>query len=329
MRHAVAREESACRVATRLATRLNHTHQMGLSESPSETRLVERALIKCSQRVAEGRDQVRTAEDMVNQQRMILAMLYPRHGTLDPVLKTLAHSRRRMQTLRRAIRDQSLALGKLDDAGNLLLLIADHVELLNSCYVNSCTSSVASDWSSDEEAVRVGCLGRGEELRSMVYLSSVPGNYRIRYLRKCWGYAGEALAAAVDLSSYLSVQLEREGRRELVPGIEVQARPTMGLIEFPGGLTFIFRGDILQKMGAEAKRMREVVLGWQRKQRKFVGRIRRDLSRMRKKAALQEAKLEELRQVLLSEEFADAYADGSPSSDGALAREAVWKEVSE
>lgn len=306
MRHSFAKEESATRVAGRMATRLNLSRELQLAESPSEKRLLDNALIKCTQRVAVGRNNVRNTEDLLKRQRSILATLYPAHPSLDLVLQTLSHLRRRTHTLRKAIRDQSDALAKLTDASNLLLLISNHVQLLNTCYANSCTSS-SSDWSSEDEMTRAGCLGRSDECRSVIYLSGVPGAYRVRYLRKCWGYAAEALEAAVDLSSYLAVQLERQGRTELVPGIEAQSKPSMALLEFPGGLTFIFRSDLLQKMSEEAKSMREAVQGWQRKQRKFIGRIRRDLSRTRKKAGLQEAKLAELRQTLLAEEFADAH----------------------
>lgn len=314
MRHTFAKEESATRVASRLATRLNLSRELQLAESPSEKRLVDTALIKCTQRVAAGQNNVRTAEDLLKRQRSILAALYPRHPTLDPVLHSLSQLRRRIHTLRKAIRDQSQALTKLTDASNLLLLISNHVELLHTYYANSCMSS-SSDWSSDDEVTRGGCLGRSDECRSVIYLSSVPGNYRVRYLRKCWGYAAEALEAAVDLSSYLAVQLERQGRTELVPGIEAQSKPSMALLELPGGLTFIFRSDLLQKMSEEAKSMREKVQAWQQKQQKFVGRIRRDLSRTRKKAGTQEAKLAELRQTLLTEEFADSYPSPFPMKE--------------
>lgn len=306
MRRTFAKEESATRVAGRLATRLNLSRELQLAESPSEKTLIDTALIKCTQRVAAAQNNVQDAEDLLKRQRSILATLYPRHPSLDPILHSLSQLRRRTQTLRKAIRDQSQALAKLTDASNLLLLISNHVELLHTYYANSCMSS-SSDWSSDDEVARGGCLGKSDECRSIIYLSSVPGNYRVRYLRKCWGYAAEALEAAVDLSSYLAVQLERQGRTELVPGIEAQSRPSMALLELPGGLTFIFRSDLLQKMSEEAKSMREKVQAWQRKQRKFVARIRRDLSRTRNKASTQEAKLAELRQTLMAEEFAESY----------------------
>lgn len=308
MCRAAEKEETACRVADRLASRLTRSRDLQVEETPSEKMLIDSALAKCSHRVAVGMDTVRTAEDLVKQQRVILAMLYPSHSLLDPVLQALVELRKRNHSLRKAIRDQTQALAKLSDASNLLLMISDHVQLVLSCYAHSCTSSSSSgDWSSEDgESVRVGCLGRSEDSRSMIYISSVPGNYRIRYLRKCWGFAAEALSAAVALSSYLSRQLEREGQSELVPGIEAQARPTLSLFELPGGLTFVFRSDLLQKMLNDAKTMREVVESWYLRQRKFISRVRKDLSRSRKKVAQFESKLADLRRTLLSEEFADS-----------------------
>lgn len=307
MCRAADRESSACRAVDRLATRLSLTRELDLEDTPSEKNLVDTALAKCSQRIADGMDTLRSAEDLRQQQHCILGMLYPNHPLLDPVQNALTDTRKRVTTLRRAIRDQTQALAKLTDAANLLLLISDHVEILNSCYASSCTSS-SSDWSSEDDAVKVGCLGKGaDDSRSLIFISSVPGNYRIRYLRKCWGFAADSLAGAVDLSSFLSRQLERDGKTELVPGIDQQARPSMSLFELPGGLTLFFRSDLLQKMSSDAKAMRETVQSWELRQRKFLGKIRRDLSKSRKKVAVHEAKLAELRRTLLSEEFSESH----------------------
>lgn len=304
---AAVKESASCRAADRLAARLNRARELELVESPSEKKLVDNALAKCKKEVADGIDSMRSSDDLRQQQQCILAMLYPNHPVLDPVLVALSDIRRRNSMLRRAIRDQTQALAKLNDASNLLLLISDHVEILSSCCANSCSSSSSSDWSSEDDAVRVGCLGRGDDSRALIFISSVPGNYRIRYLRKCWGFAADALSAAVDLSSYLARQLQHEGRSELVPGIEVQARPSMSLFELPGGLTFFFRSDLLQKMASDAKEMREAVQVWQLRQRKFLSRVRRDLSKTKRRAAAHEARLAEARRALLSEEFADSY----------------------
>lgn len=249
---------------------------------------------------------MRNADDLRRRQRVVLARLYPSSVSLQPILANIADMRKKLSMFRKAIRDQTLALAKLNDASNLLLLIADHVQILTSCYANSCTSS-SSDWSSDDDAVRVGCLGRSEESRSPIYLSSVPANYRVRYLRRCWGFASDALVAAVDFSSYLSCQLERDGQTQLVPGIEGLSRPSMSLFELPGGLTVVFRSEMLQKMANDAKEMREIVGVWQLKQRKFISRIRKDMGRLRKSIGQQEIVVCGLRQKLLAEEFGSRF----------------------
>lgn len=81
----------------------------------------------------------------------------------------------------------------------------------------------------------------------------------------------------------------------------------MSLFELPGGLTFFFRSDLLNKMATDAKDMCEAVNVWQLRQQKFIARVRRDLSKARKRAAAQETKLADLRRTLLSEEFADSH----------------------
>lgn len=308
LRKATQREQAACEAADRLASRLTLTRDLHLEETPSERKLIDSALQKCTQRVALGRDTLKTAADLASQQRRILATLYPSHPSLDPVLDAIADVKKRIHTLKKALRDQTQALTKLNDASNLLLMITDHVELVLQCYANSCTASSSSgEWSSDDgESGRVGCLGRSDDSRSMIYISSVPGNYRIRYIRKCWGYAAEALASAVALSSYLSRQLEREEQTELVPGLEAQAKPTMSLFELPGGLTFVFRSDFLQKMRNDSKDMREAVESWYLRQQKFIARVRKDLAKSRKKVKQHEVNLAELRSTLLADEFSDS-----------------------
>lgn len=308
MRLAAEKEQLACRAADKLAERLNHARLLELEESPSEKLLIDSAIQKCSKRVADGQVTVRTAEQTAKRQRHILERLYPTHPLIDPTREELDNLDKRMHTLRRAIRDQKGALSKLNDASNLLLLISDHVQLMISCYAGSCTSASSSgEWSSEDgDGVKVGCLGRSEESRSMIYLAGVPGNYRIRYMRRCWGYAAEAIGAAVKRSSYLARQMEREGQSELVPGVAAQAKRNFSLFELPGGLTFVFRSDMVHRMASDAKEMREVVESWYLRQHKFIAKVGKDLAKSKKKYHQQELRLADMRRSLLSEEFADS-----------------------
>lgn len=300
-------ENAQCRASSALAARLTLTRDLELDESNSERLLIDSALEKCSQRIAVNSERLEQADSVEKQQHAILSMLYPSHPSLDSIIEARSVVRKRISTLRKAMKDQTAALGKLNDASNLLLLISDHVEILNAFYVSPCNSS-SSDWSSEDDGPKVGCLGRSDDSRSMIYISSVPGNYRIRYLRKCWGFAADALSDAVNLSSYISTNLERVGQSELIPGIDNQSKPSLSLFELPGGLTILLRADMLQKMANEAKATREVVKVWQLRQRKFVSRIRRDLTKSKRTVALHEAKMAELRGKLVAEEFPELFA---------------------
>lgn len=303
---ATERDEQAAQIATLFAARLSLARDMQLPETPSEAKVADLTLEKCILRAESASESLRDAEDRKMRQRAILALLYPTHPVLNPILHAVSDLRRRIATLRKAMRDQTLALAKLSDAANLLMLISDHIQILNSCYGDSCPSS-SSEWSSEDDAPRISCLGRvSDERRAPIYISSVPANYRLRYLRKCWALAAQALTSAVALSSFIARHLERVGQTELVPGIESMSRPSLSLFELPGGLLFIFRSGLLQKMSTDSKTMRESVRVWQGRQRKFITRIGRDLAKARKSCAQYDAKLADLRRNLLVEEFSES-----------------------
>lgn len=304
---AAAAEEASVRTARLFADRINEARFLDLTESPSETRLLDHALAKCAVNAHKPTHSAKIAQHMTGRQRTILSQLYPSHPMLFDTIDALEDVHRRIALLSAAMDDQSLALTKLADAANLLTLIADHVEILCTTYANSCLSSSSDDCSSEEDPMsRTSCLGRGrDDPRVPMYITSVPANYRIRYLRKCWSFAAEALSTAVHLSTYLERSLEREGKPTLVPGIEAQSKPSLTLFELPGGLTVILRSETLHRMSNEAKRMRELVHSWQARQRRFLARLQRDLAKAQSNVSGYEGKLAELRQSLLVNEFAE------------------------
>lgn len=111
------------------------------------------------------------------------------------------------------------------------------------------------------------------------------------------------METAVEMSSFLKVQCEKEGTNQLVPGIEKETKWNAGLVELWGGVTLVFRSDALKNMAEEATRMREAVMNWGRRQRKFVVKVRRELARTKKKLLLIDEKVVQIRKSLLLEEF--------------------------
>ena len=254
--------------------------------------------------VANDAGYVHKVEEHRRKQRAVLARLYPSHQQIDSARRSLENTRSRIKLLRTALYDQTDALGKLGDAAGLLLLVADHIEVLCAICAQSCTASSGSFSSSDDDAGRSRCIPRSDETR-LFSMPNVPGQYRIRYLRKCWTRAADALAAAVALSGFLASQLTKNGETELVPGIESKGRPSLSLFDLPGGLTVMFRSGALQRMENEAKNMREKVLAWHSRQRKFLSRVRKELSKARETVSEQDKELGELRRTLLTEEFSN------------------------
>lgn len=290
------------KVASRIAARITLARSMHLSESPSEASLVDKALQRCKSLQT---PQLQSIEDPHRTQARILSKLYPAHPSLDPLNTSLSRSRHRASVLRKALREQNHALSKLSDAANLLLLISDHINILVAGHPNSCHSSTSSSDVSHDDDARRGCLFGSDYNRAHIYLTTLPPNYRIRYLRKCWGFAADALSTAVDHSAFLSKQLDREGQTELVPGILDRSRPSLSLFELPGGLTFMLRPDSLRKMGNDAKTMRDTVFDWQMRQRKYLLKLNKDLAKANKSVVVHEARLADARRRLLAIEFAD------------------------
>lgn len=363
-------EQRAANTVSNLAHRINVTRQLALDETPSEKLALDRAAEKLSNRrlalsTSSGGPALRRVQHLSAQQRDILTSLYPRHPTLHLDAHALLNQRRRIALLKDALKDQNVALTKLSDAANLLLLVADHVQVLASYYAQppfsstSCSpssstcpppnlshfpnspsstflsrrfttsfsaslpssrSSASSSSSSsapcsressldcgrrdDNDAVRVGCLGRCDEFRGPApfYVSTVPSSYRFRYLRKCWGYAADALVAAVDASSFLYRHVERLGQRELIPGLEAQCKRCVWLVEFPGGVTVFFKADFLLKMESDARSMRTDVIAWHCKVQQFASKIRKELTSMIKKESILDDRLFEARKRLLETE---------------------------
>lgn len=324
LRSEAIREKNVAENAQRYADRIHQARNLDISETPSERQLFDDILVKLSRRASAPAPSSARKESLEQKRRYILAVLYPsNHWKLTPLTSVLIRERRSVSLLRHTLRDQALAMRKLTDAANLLLLIADHIEILAACYRNGCisppssfspsSSANSSDCSSeDDNAPRVGCLGRASSDSSpTIFVSSVPSSYRFRYLRKCWGYAAKALAEAVDASTFLMAEVERLGQRELIPGLEGQCKRYMWLLELPGGLTVFFRTDYLHKLCADARHMRQIVFEWQAKVKRFSAKTRADMSRTRAKVHALKEKVRENREQLLAEEFRDVFSSVS------------------
>lgn len=320
LQSAAIQEKTFVRNAQRYADRIKQARHLDISETPSERRLFDDILVKLSRRASAPAPSTARKENLERKRRQILSLLYPsNHHQLSSTTSALTRERASLSLLRNSLQQQSASLLKLTDAANLLLLIADHIEVLAACYGNNCTtppssctpasSANGSDCSSeDDNTARVGCLGRASSDSSpSIFVSSVPSSYRFRYLRKCWGYAANALAEAVEKSTFLMAELERLGQRELIPGLEGQCRRCMWLLELPGGLTVFFRTDYLYKLCAEARHMRLVVFEWQTKVKRYSAKVRSDISRSRSKIHSLKDKLRDEREKLLAEEFRDAF----------------------
>lgn len=320
LQSAANREKSFAHNAKRYADRIKQARHLDISETPSERQLFDDILVKLSRRASAPAPSAARKDNLEKKRRHILALLYPStNRLLTYTASALLRERRSLSLLRTALQDQSAAMLKLTDAANLLLLIADHIDILAACYGNnnissssSCTppsSTTASDCSSeDDNTTRVGCLGRASsESSPTIFVSSVPSSYRFRYLRKCWSYAAKALAEAVAKSTFLMAELERLGQRELIPGLEGQCRRCMWLLELPGGLTVFFRTDYLQKLCSEARQMRQLVFDWQAKVKRFSAKVRSDVSRSRNKIVSLKQNMSEKREQLLAEEFRDVF----------------------
>eukprot|EP00178_Gracilaria_changii_P004559 TRINITY_DN173_c0_g1_i1.p4 TRINITY_DN173_c0_g1~~TRINITY_DN173_c0_g1_i1.p4 ORF type:complete len:338 (+),score=59.95 TRINITY_DN173_c0_g1_i1:801-1814(+) len=242
----------------------------------------------------------------------LLAQLYPNPTCIRPFISTLNHSRSRMLLLRAALKDQMHALNKLDDAANLLLLISEHVALLISSYSSqscpalqqSCSSGRLSCLSSSRNTPRA----RAEATRSQSspQLSvdfTIPRNYKAKYLRKCSTLASDALAAAVDLSSYLARQVEARGEHALIPEIDMLCKPCLSIVDLPGGFTLIFRAEVLKKMADDATRLRRVALEWRRKQWLFCVKLKHNLSACRRSVQRSMLQVLHARARLAEQEF--------------------------
>lgn len=135
------------------------------------------------------------------------------------------------------------------------------------------------------------------------YVSNVPSSYRLRYLRKCWAQAAEAVAAGVDASTFVLKQMERMGQRELVVGLEGQGKRCMWLLELPGGLTVFFRTDYLYRMEATARAMRADTQQWYESVHKFAAKIRKEIGVCKKRVAAIDDRFCKERHVMLAREF--------------------------
>lgn len=333
LRQAAHAEKGHARTAHLFASRIQLARALDLDETPSEKELYNAALLECTRRATEPLPAAHRARELRTRQRGLLAAMYPSHPRLAATQNAINHARRRIGLLHRAVRDQATARKKLRDAANLLLLIADHIDLLAACYgsvpVDAGTASAealppSSDCSSsDEDCARVRCLGgRGnDDARPSIHVTSIPSTYRFRYLRKCWGFAAEAIEEAVKLSSFLAREMKQDGRRELVPGLEAQCKRCLWLVELPGGLTVVFRTEFLRRMVCDARRMRADVLEWEVRLEKFSTRVRRELGRVRRRMRTDEEQLARLRRELLEEEFSEFFREATAMGQGQVDRE--------
>lgn len=318
LRTAAQTELRKTQTANRYADRIAQVRCQD-SETPSETRLLEDALTILQAQSCSVRPAVRRTDELLQRRAIILHQLYPVHSALSPVLTERTRVMRRQHLLKSSLRDHKTAMKKLRDGANLLLLVADHARVLANCYGSCCSfASVCSgseqsgsDFGSEDDVVRGGCLGgrNSDESRRSMFISSVPSTFRIRYLRKCWGYAADALAAAVECSTFLLRELERLGQKELIAGLEAQCRRCMWLLELPGGLTVLFRTDSLLKMANQARVMRSDALQWYDRLRAFVLKMRKEHAKGKRKLSALDDRLVDLRQDLLAEEFRDVLSE--------------------